>query len=508
MEAAAPRARPDIATLALRSVGVLGTLATFALNYRFVLQQLSNGPYLLDAGWFAYLLGAGDLALHNPSAIGGGTFYSFHLSPYLGLLSLAFHALGIDGFRALALSEGVMFAGLTALLAFMALRARPASLAALVLTAAIGFSLLGNITLQIASYPHFEIAFVTLGLLGAMLTRTRQPLWAILPLGLLCLVREDGGLYAALFLLASSLIFEGLPATPGAFTQRLAVRLAAGTLVGAALTLAIKQIYFGQFSAFTADFSGDGWRQLSLPFVGQRLLAVVVQPQWTITLAVTVVLGRINWRYLVFLLLISPLLILQIIAVRPSIGRFELYYAIPWLIIWVGLFLAAYARSVAQQLRRPECLILFVGAMMLTTPIPAALGIPTAWFVARDTVLAPTVDLAALRTDVERALSGRDKICVSPGISGVAPDAVRPAQILRDEPELSPCGTVFLYRGEMGYPRLKRRLDAAAFDVETVLAERVEIYRRQNKGNFEPGVQGHQTGATRRPAHLPLTASP
>lgn len=485
MEAAAPRVRPDIPTLVLRSAAVLGTLATFALNYRFVLQQFSNGPFLLDSGWFAYLLGAGDPALHNPSAIGSETFYSYHLSPYLGLLSVAFHALGIDGFQALALIEGVMFAGLTALLAFTTLRARPLSLAALGLAAAIGFSLLGNITLQIARYPHFEIAFVTLGLLGALLIGTRQPLWAVLPLGLLCLVREDGGLYAALFLLASSLIFAGLPATPSAFARRLAVRLAGGALVAATLTLTVKQIYFGQFSAFTADFSGDGWRQLSLPFFGQRLLAILVQPQWTITLVVTLVLGRINWRYFVFFVLISPLLILQMIAVRPSIGRFELYYAIPWLIVWVGLFLAAYARSLTQQLRRPECLILFVGAMMLMTPIPAALGIPTTWFVARDAVLSPTIDLVQLRGEIERALSSHEKICVSSGIAGLAPNAVAQAQVLAAEPDLSRCGTVFLFRGEMVYQGLKRRLDAAAFRVETVLANRVEIDHRPV--SFNPG---------------------
>jgi hypothetical protein len=120
--------------------------------------------------------------------------------------------------------------------------------------------------------------------------------------------------------------------------------------------------------------------------------------------------------------------------------------------------------------------------MTLMTPIPAALGIPTAWFVARDTVLAPTVDLALLRTEIEQALSGSDKICVSPGIAGMAPNAVTPAQILRDEPDLSPCGTVFLYRGEMGYQRLKRRLNAAAFSVETVLANRVEIDSRPDPG--------------------------
>jgi hypothetical protein len=106
--------RATIATLVISAVGWI--------QFRYVLTHFSNGGHLLDTGWFAYLLGSGDPLLTNPRAIDGLNYFAYHLTPWLSGVGMAAHAAGIDGFLALAIHQGAMFALLTAALIALALR--------------------------------------------------------------------------------------------------------------------------------------------------------------------------------------------------------------------------------------------------------------------------------------------------------------------------------------------------------------------------------------------------
>src|SRR5579863_4774884 len=111
----------------LEQCGVLlAAAATVAIPFAafagLVLYQFYvKGSFLLDSGWFAYVMSAGDLSLPNPAALGGGSFFATHIAPIFLLTALLRRALPISDPQFFALFIGLCHA-LPGLGVFWALR--------------------------------------------------------------------------------------------------------------------------------------------------------------------------------------------------------------------------------------------------------------------------------------------------------------------------------------------------------------------------------------------------
>ena len=119
----------------------------------------TSGSFLLDAGWTAYLVSHGGLLLPYPQALGGHSYYNWHVSPILSGFGLLRLALPLSDMQYVAVFFGLCHA-LPALAVFWLLRAaygmrRGAAVGAAALVGA-AFACNGT-ALAIARYPHSEI---------------------------------------------------------------------------------------------------------------------------------------------------------------------------------------------------------------------------------------------------------------------------------------------------------------------------------------------------------------
>jgi hypothetical protein len=450
---------------------------SFAEHYRYILQHFSNGPYLMDTGWYAYLMASGDPLLRNPQAVDGLSFYDYHISPYLSALSVVFHALGVESPAAYAIHQGTMFALLSACLGFLAVR-HGQRFAPMLLAASAVFMLLGEIVLGIASYPHFEIALPALGMLGAVLLVEGRARLALLPLAAACLVREDGGFYAAYFALAATVVAEPLPQSVRAALARPRFWLAGAAIAYASAMFALKQALFWRFPVFAADFSGGDWRHLTGAFLAGRLAGVLAQPAFLVTTAAASVLALWSWRYLAFALLALPLFAIQFVARRWELGLFAHYYAIPWLLVWLGIFLVAALRADRGVLKRQEPAIILLGAVLGSSTLLALAGQPSATYVAASAVAGDITDLARLRQAVVEAAAGHRDVCVSAGVAALAPDRFAPGQVLSDTPRLARCRLILNFRGDLFHDGIARDIWTAGLSPRGLIDNRIEVYSR------------------------------
>lgn len=443
------------------------------INFRYVVVHFSNGGDLLDSGWFAWILASGDAWLTNPRSVSNLSYFNYHLSPYMAALSLIFHTLGIDGFTALALHQGAMFALLAGSLYGLVLTTWAGRHSAVLFAAAATLTLLGDVVLQIASYPHFEIAIAAFCALGTAFWQSGQRRLGGLAFALACLVREDGGLYAAAFLLG----LAALPPWSRRTATSLEVRLAAGAVLVSAAMFAIKARFFPGFAAFSVNFSGHGWDHVTADFVGQRLANFAADPHALTTLLAALVLAVASLRYLVFPLLMSPLIALQLIALRDQLGHFTRYYALPFLVIWAGMLLVGADRARRGKLRPFEPVVLLGLAILGSGPV-LLLVRPPGWLPVVTTALAtPVTNLSQLAAEAKAAVAGLKDVCVSTGVASLIPGDLAPAQVITPTSDLSPCRTIFLFSGDLHYEALRPRV--AGFTAGPVIEGRIERYDRK-----------------------------
>ena len=173
------------------------------------------------------------------------------------------------------------------------------------------------------------------------------------------------------------------------------------------------------------------------------------------------------------MLLLSPLFLLHLVAVRDELAQFRLYYALPWLLVcagWLGVF-----TSRSQGPRRPsvvECAALVAAAVLLASPVQAVLGArDNFWNVATTAVTRPVADLRKMRQFVlsrlTAARSGEGpaagSVCVSLGIAALAPNHLAEREVVPSDAELSGCGHLLLLHGDMSYEPLAARAEGAGF---------------------------------------------
>jgi hypothetical protein len=246
-------------------------------------------------------------------------------------------------------------------------------------------------------------------------------------------------------------------------------------LAASAASFLIKGWFFPGFTAFANNFSGNGWDHLSTAFVADRVGALFLNLNVLPVLLGGAFLAAYDIRYLTGLVLLAPVLLLHLFAVRPEHGYFTLYFALPWLLpcaIWLAVFMR---RSRMSRARMAEGLVILGAALALAAPIQAAAGARGEfWFVARLTFQRPLADIRAMQQFVRWARKNlliteddptpnRKKVCVSQGIAALIPNDLRPDDVLTWESDVRACHALFLMKGDLYYAELGTRAKAAGF---------------------------------------------
>jgi hypothetical protein len=448
------------------SIGVVA--AVFALHFRFVLVNFSLGATPLDTGWFAWLFAEGDPWLINPRIINGLSYYNTHVSPYLSAWSVVLHFFSVDRFTAFALHQGVAFAILAAAVMSLAYPVR----SWFVFAAAMVFVLIGDLVLQYATFPHFEIGILAFGLLGASLWVGGRRLLAGVAFLIACLVREDGGLFVAVLLIAVS-----AAQPPARWLRSPEVILAAVAVVLSAAMLAVKSVYFPGFPTFAFNYSGHNWDHVTPAFVLQRLRDLLDNPQALIAIGTSLVLALFSRRYLVLPVLMLPLVGLQLLAVRDLLGHFVFYYAMPFLVITAGQLLVASVRARSVGLARSESSALLVAAILGASPVLYAIGLPSSLPMLAATLSQPArADLLQVADQTAAVVTKAPSACVSFGVAALIPDTVDHSQLIAPDSDLAPCATIFLFRSDVHYDALKPAV--SGWTLGSVIADRIEPYSR------------------------------
>jgi hypothetical protein len=466
-----------LANIAQVASALLVFALIFEMHSRWIFTHFSSDAYLEDSGWLAYLFESADPLLHNPSGVNDLSFYSHHLSPHIFLFGAPLSKLlGLAGIEIFAYHQGFFF-GLF-FLSFCLIVARSdmrhrdwivATASALVLGG------LSNALFQAAAYPHDEIAMIAIASLAfaAWLAHYRRLFG--LCLAWLPLVREDGGFYAATVCIACVAVEHDRGRRMDSSTRLLIVLALAG-LAASASSFLIKAWLFPGFTAFANNFSGDGWDHVTAALVVDRVQAMLRNLNIVPVLVGCALLSAFDIRYLTGLVLLSPVLLLHLLAVRPEHGYFTLYFALPWLLpcaIWLAVFVR---RSRMSHAALAEGAAILAAALALSAPIQAAAGARGAfWFVATWAFQRPVEDIRSMQDFVRwarKSLAGTEdgrwpngsRGCVSQGIAALIPNEIRPDEVLTMGSDLHACQVLFLMRGDFWYAELGTRAKAAGFE--------------------------------------------
>lgn len=448
----------------------------FAVHSRWVLTHFSSDAYLDDSGWLAYLFESADPLLHNPSGVNDLSFYAHHLSPHIFLFGAPLaRAFGLTGFQIFAYHQGfffgLMFVAFYLIAARVGLQRRDRIVAA---ACAVLLGALSNALFQAAAYPHDEIAMISIAVLAIALWLVSYRRLFLFCLLWLPLVREDGGFYAAVVCLACVVLTLDTDRRVDR-NVRVLMMLAIVGLMASAASFAIKAWFFPGFDAFAKNFSGGSWGHVTTAFVFERVHAMVINVNIAPVLLGCAVLSAFDLRYLTGLVLVSPVYLIHLLAVRSEHGYFTLYFALPWLLpcaIWLGVFVR---RSAMSRTTATEAAIMFAAALALAAPIQAAAGARGQfWFVATWAFQRPVEDLRDIQDylrwtrkslpGVDAQRPGQGKQCVSQGIAALIPNEIRPDEILTPEADVRRCTVLFLMRGDLHYAELTARAHAAGFE--------------------------------------------
>ena len=324
---------------------------------------------------------------------------------------------------------------------------------------------LSNALFQAASYPHYEIAMIAIASLAIAAWLAHYRLLFVLCLAWLPLVREDGGFYAAIVCIACIALpkaeedredIHPAPDRAGARRARCQRVVFSDQGVAVPWLQRIRQQLF--------------WRRVEPCAGGIRRrprAGDAPQPEYSSVLLGSAVLAAFDIRYLTGLVLLSPILLLHLLAVRPEHGYFTLYFALPWLLpcaVWLAVFVR---RSTMSRAAVAEGVVILAAALALSAPVQSAAGARGSfWFVASWAFQRPVEDIPSMQNFVRWArksmagtANGRSpdghKGCVSFGISALIPDDIRPDEALTTRSDLRACDVLFLMRGDVQYGRAR-----------------------------------------------------
>jgi hypothetical protein len=469
--------------------------AVFITHVRWILTHFSNDGNLFDSGWLAYLFETGDPLIPSPSAVDPNrlSFYTQHLSPYIYLFGTPLSYLfGLSGIEIFALHQGLFFGlffiSLYLITSTLRRGQRDWAVGAFI---AVTIGTLSNVLLQAAAFPHYEIALLALASLAVAAWATDHYLVFAFCLVWLPLVREDGGFYAAFACLACT----ALDYSPARRRDVRIVRLGALALLEIAASffaLWVKARYFpSTWFNFAFQFSGNSWDHVSTALIVERLRSLIRSPNTVPVLAGSAILAAVDLRYASGFVLLSPLYVLHLLSVRPGLGQFHLYYALPWLLpgtVWMVVF-ARRSRAAATTL--PESVVLVLLAAALSFPMHRVLGVKREYsYVVKLAFVRPVVSISSLQRFVREvrqnhahgSLDGTSaqSQCVGQGIAALVPNDVQPDEVVYADGNLDKCRAVLLLRG--GSQDGPVRAQAEVHDFKPVATRHnVELWVREAK---------------------------
>jgi hypothetical protein len=462
--------------IAVPLLAALTFCVLFAVHARWIFTHFSSDGYLCDSGWLAHLFEAGDPLLQNPSSINNRSFYAHHLSPHLFLFAAPFRILfGLSGIEILAYHQGLFFAlfFLSLYLIVADARLQPRDRVASVLSVILVGGL-SNALFQAAAYPHDEIAMLavsTLALSAWVSSRWRLFVFCLIWLPL---IREDGGFYAAF----GCIICMALEYAPRRRADSRTLRLGAialGEVGASACAFLVKARFFPGFDTFSFNFSGNGWDHVSAGLLAERLQAMISNPNIVPVVAGSVMLASIDVKYVLGVVLLSPLYLLHLVSVSAAHGHFQLYYGLAWVLplaTWLTVFAS---RSKKAVVRAYEGMIILAFALAVSAPVHAALGSKgQVWYVARWAFQRPVVNISSMQDFIRWVRTKKDssvaedsapamRQCASMGIAALIPNELDPDEVLDADSDLTTCRTLLLLRRDMHYDMLSERAKAEKF---------------------------------------------
>jgi len=355
--------------LAFGAVGLLSVVVFLAFANPIIVHFETNG-YLLDSGWFAYLFGANDPWLMNPQTINGLSFYAHHMSPIIYVFSAIFSGLlGFSGISTFAIYTGISSTVLFLALIMAAFGDNRDRLHFHIF-AAFALTFTNEFLFRAVAYPHYEVLLFGLTpLLFLALTRQKNVL-AYSLLVVLVLTREDGGFYAAFAALCCFLLMKG-PRFSSPVGRQALVVFGLGVLMSFA-SLYAQSKWFPGFETFPTNFSGNGFDHLSFELIATRLLEnLKTEGFLSLSLAV-LLLVFFDRRYAVPALLIMPLIVLHLVAVRDLLGLFKLHYGLPFALIGAMVLMVYFDRHHRRVTKRYEPLaivLLLLASSVLAGPL-------------------------------------------------------------------------------------------------------------------------------------------
>ena len=150
--------------------------------------------------------------------------------------------------------------------------------------------------------------------------------------------------------------------------------------------------------------------------------------------------GTLDVRYASGFVLLCPLYALYLLSVRPELGHFTLYYALPWLlpaVVWLAVFAK---RSRAAAIGLPESIILVVLSIAISAPMQRVVGVRGLFFYVvklafTGPVSIPTMKECALAVRQNYSQNALDDVsveshCVSEGVAALIPNDVQADEVV------------------------------------------------------------------------------
>lgn len=325
----------------------------------------SDGAYLHDAGWYAWLMHDGGWLLHNPPAIDGQSFYLNHVTPLLSVLALLTAPLPVNHVAVFACYLGTSV-GLISSVCCLALQRwfLPGG-GGMRSALAVALSLLfaGNgLSLVIAHYPHIEILIPALQMCFLYLWLAGRSRLALVPLAVGLLVREDAGFHFA-SLLGTMGLFGWFSAGPNSRPKRELLYAAGCCAVSLSMFTLQKVCFPNNAHLFRHIYLGEPtYAHVTGQMLAQRFALYATQRGylWAPTL-VCIAAGFVIRCAPVWLGLVAatPWVALHFLAYAAIPGSLFAYYAFPLFVGWSWLlFGPAWANQLAPTQRR-GVLVLF-----------------------------------------------------------------------------------------------------------------------------------------------------
>jgi hypothetical protein len=403
--------------------------AAYAINILHSFYDVGSSFH--DAGWSAYLLHDGDLLLHGPPCVdGGSSWFNSHVSPLFIVTSLLGGLVPLTRIQFYAAFVGISHA-LPAIAVFWLLTSgyrmtRPA--ACLIAAALALLFAFDGLALAIARYPHFMMFVVGTGMMFLAALALRRTGIALV-FFVLCLgTREDAGfhLFALLSLSLAWQWWRGV----GWREQRPVAAFALAALLYSSSIVALQHALGGDYSVFAIEYIGSPpFAGVSLSSIGERLLGWMAFRGYVMMPALAALIWAIVRRNPVVVLgyaAFVPWGMLHLVAAREIQGTLPAYYAFPYMFasFWplAGLLIERRGAPRDRSILEPICgFALLTAASFVPSPYqgnPTHIDLP-AGFVALPSAARQAATDQALKelgqmTELGRVVADESVIAVTP----------------------------------------------------------------------------------------------